>query len=99
MSKLCVVSVLATLCISWKQCVCDDSQWHNPFKSQRVDFNFHDLSKRLRGGADAASQSVKPQSPSVKSRRMFAYPWESLGNNDTVLDYYKVPRNVVSGLV
>jgi hypothetical protein len=56
----------------------------------------------LRGGATAAETARPPlpsQSPSVKPRRMFAYPWETLGDNACVLDYYKVSHNRFSILL
>ena len=44
----------------------------------------------LRGGADFATDVRSSEGFSnSKSRRMFAYPWESRGDTDEILDYYK----------
>jgi hypothetical protein len=52
------------------------------------------VAARLRGGADSVPGenfgSLPSQPPSAKPRRMFAYPWESLGDNDELVDYYTV---------
>ena len=57
-------------------------------------FSYNALKRRLQGGADATTsdtiRQLPSQAPSVKSRRMFAYPWETLGERDVILDYYKV---------
>jgi hypothetical protein len=53
---------------------------------------------RLSGGTDSilgGTVGSSCQSPSAKPRRMFAYPWESLGDNEELVNYYKVYKFII----
>ncbi len=93
--------VFALFAACWKQAECHDLG--NPTeipqyfcqKSSRA--SAVGLANILRGGTDSApgptardSDGLPCEAPSAKPRRMFAYPWESRGDNDDLVDYYKV---------
>jgi hypothetical protein len=90
--------VFAFFAAFWKQAECQDLSsptetlnYFYPKSSRAFPIGMANI---LRGGTDTSPadgiDGFPCQAPSAKPRRMFAYPWENRGDNEDLVDYYKV---------